>query len=415
MIKHRTIYPGIINHLKRKECTIITGARQTGKTTILKQLFGYLQNKGKKVWFITFEKEDILRKINENPENIFQFTTRPKNPLYEQQDEPFYFLIDEVQYADNPSNFLKLLYDVYNPNLKIIATGSSSFYLDEKFKDSLSGRKKIFTLRTLNFIEFLDFKGLSDLSNELEQIRKVSEYISLRYNEIMELLGEYLRFGGYPEVVLSENTEEKISILDEIKNSYIKRDIFESKVENEQKFYQLMFILASQTGNLLNKFELSKSLKIDIKTVEKYVYILQKCFHITLIKPFHGNIKKELIKMPKVFFNDLGLRNLLINNFADIHIRTDRGQLFENYIFIRLMELYREEDIKFWRTADQKEVDFVVNNIAGGSFAYEIKFGTGNLNKKKYSKFIQAYPEIPFKFITYEFEDDSDVIHAIKL
>lgn len=414
--KYRAIYSGILNHLKRKEFTIITGARQTGKTTILKQLFDYLQNEGKKVWFITFEKEDVLRRINKNPENIFQFTRRPQNPLYQQQDEPFYFLIDEVQYADNPSGFLKLLYDVYSPNLKVVATGSSSFYLDRKFKDSLSGRKKIFILHTMNFDEFLYFKGLPGLIGELKQIRDVSGYISLSFNEIMEMFGEYLVFGGYPQVVLTESAEEKISILDEIKNSYIKRDIFESKVENEQSFYRLMFILSSQTGNLLNKFELSKSLKMDIKTVEKYIYVLQKCFHITLIKPFHGNLKKELLKMPKVFFNDLGLRNLLINNFTEISTRPDRGQLLENYIFLRLMELYRDEDIKFWRTADQKEVDFIVSNISGTSSAYEIKFSGSNLKKKKYNKFIQSYPEIPLRFITYDlFEKDNDILPALKL
>ncbi len=416
MMKPRNIYPGILEHLKRKEFTIITGARQTGKTTILKQLYDHLKNKGKKVWFLTFEKIDVLQKINEDPENIFQFTARPENALEKIQNEPYYILIDEVQYAANPSNFLKLLFDIYSPNLKIIATGSSSFYIDNKFKDSLAGRKKIFTLRTLSFDEFLVFKDLQNLYDELIQIRKVPEYLSLRSNEIMELFDEYMKFGGYPAVVLSDKVEEKIEILDEIKNSYIKRDILESKVENEQKFYQLMFVLASQTGNLLNRFELSKSLKIDVKTVDKYIYVLQKCFHISLIKPFHGNLKKELLKMPKVFYNDLGLRNLLINNFTDISVRQDRGQLLENYVFIRLLEIYREDNIRFWRTADQKEVDFVVNDHFGNSLAYEVKFGSNNLKKNKYNKFLQSYPDIPFRFITYDIVgDDPGLKPVIKL
>ena len=105
MKKQRFIYADIVKHLKRKEFTIITGARQTGKTTILKQIFKYLQTEGEKVWLITFEKEEVLRGINKDPENIFQFTSRPKNPLFEQQDEPLYILVDEVQYASNPSNF----------------------------------------------------------------------------------------------------------------------------------------------------------------------------------------------------------------------------------------------------------------------------------------------------------------------
>ena len=251
----------------------------------MKMLFNYLTNQHKKVWFVTFENKALLQKINEHPENLFKFTERPKNPLYETQKETFYILIDEVQYAADPSHLLKYLYDVFNPHIKIIATCSSSFYLDSKFKDSLSGRKRIFTLRTLNFEELLQFKKQHHLLDELYKIRTMPEYISLNYKEIIEQFEEYLIFGGYPEVVLSENKNEKIELLGEIKNSYLRRDVFESKVENEEGFYQLMYLLALQTGNLLNKFELSKSLKI--------------------------------------------------------------------HVFIRLVELYGEEAIKFWRTADQ--------------------------------------------------------------
>ncbi|NOX47054.1 MAG: ATP-binding protein [Chlorobi bacterium] len=415
MDKQRFIYANIVKHLRRKEFTIVTGARQTGKTTILKQLFKHLKAEGKKVWLITFEKEEILRGINKDPENIFQFTSRPKNPLFELQDEPFYILVDEVQYASNPSNFLKYLYDTYQPHLKIIATGSSSFYLDTKFKDSLSGRKRIFTLPTLSFDEYLIFKERQYLFDELQQIRETPEYKSLQHIEIMQMFDDYILYGGYPEVVLAETRKDKLLLLEEIKNSYIKRDIFESKVENEQKFYQLLVVLASQTGNLLNKFELSKSLRIDVKTVDRYINVLQKCFHITIINPFHRNLKKELLKMPKVFLNDLGLRNLLINNFIDIHIRSDKGQLFENYVFLRLMQLYREDEIKFWRTADQKEVDFVVNTSTGTSLALEVKFSPDNLNRKKYNKFIQSYPDIPLSYVTYETNEIGNVSSVLKI
>lgn len=415
MTKYRNIYPEIVKHLKRKEFTIITGARQTGKTTILMQLFKHLQKEGKKVWFITFEREDILRKIDKNPENIFQFAHRPENPLFKKQTFPFYFLIDEVQYAANPSNFLKLLYDSYSPNLKIIATGSSSFYLDTKFKDSLAGRKRIFTLRTLAFDEFLTFKDLHHLHSELEQIRNNSGYISLHFNELISLFSEYLLFGGYPEVVLTTERSDKIVILNEIKTAYIKRDIFESKVENQQKFYQLMILLSLQDGNLVNKFELSKSLKINSKTLEKYLYILQKCFHINLLKPFHKNLKKELLKMPKVYFNDLGLRNILIDNFISIDNRSDKGQLLENYVYLRLVNVYGQEAIRFWRTADKHEVDFVVKSSIEKHLAYEVKFSSVHLKKKKYNKFMETYPQIPISFVSFDIENDPNSFPAIKL
>ena len=416
MIKERIIYPELVNHLKRKEFTIITGARQTGKTTLLKELFRHLEKQGKKVWYISFEKEDLLRMINENPENIFKVTRRPANPLFEDQSEPYYFLIDEIQYAANPSNFLKYLYDTYSPHLKIVATGSSSFYLDKKFKDSLAGRKRIFILRTLSFQEYLIFNDKARLLEELKQIIDTPDYQSLYFSEMKDLFEDYLKFGGYPEVVLADDRREKLLLLEEIKNAYIKRDILESKVGNETKFYQLMQVLAMQTGNLLNKYELSKSLKLDLKTLDKYILVLQKCFHISLIKPFHANLKKELLKMPKVYYNDLGLRNLLSGNFQDFPVRADKGQLLENYVFIRLLEKYTEEEIKFWRTADQKEVDFVIHPAFESSFALEVKFSAANLKKKKYQKFIHTYPEIPLKFILYNTEGkDEDVLDILKL
>jgi len=415
MYKQRLIYDSIADHLKKKQLTIITGARQTGKTTILNQLFKLLKSVNKNVWLVSFEKEEILRKINSDPENIFQFIQRPKNPLLQGIDEPFYLLVDEVQYAANPSNFLKYLYDTYQPNLKIIATGSSSFYIDKKFKDSLAGRKRLFTLKTLNFEEFLIFKDKAFLKDELKQIRSSEEYISLHYNELMQLFDEYLRYGGYPDVVLSDSISEKTNILEEIKSSYIKRDIFDSKVENETAFYKLMILLASQTGNLVNKYSLSKILGIDITTIEKYLYVLQKCFHISLIKPFYKNLKKEIIKMPKLYFNDLGLRNFLINNFSEVEIRIDKGQVLENYTFLRLSELYRNDDIKFWKTAGQNEVDFILTETFNKGKAYEVKFNAVNVKQSKYKMFTKAYPDFPLKYIGYTFSENPNALPAIKL
>lgn len=416
MFLHRTIITQIVKHLEKKAFTIINGARQTGKTTILKYLLKHIEDRGNKAWFISFEREDILREINKNPENIFRFAERPKNPMQEDQDEIFYLLIDEIQYAANPSNFLKYLYDTYSPNLKIISTGSSSFYLDQKFKDSLVGRKRIFTLRTLNFEEFLLFKNQQKLFDELELIRKIPDYISLQNIQLMEQFEEFITFGGYPEVVKTNNLEEKINILDDIKNSYIKRDVLESKIDNEQKFYLLMQVLSMQTGNLLNKHELSKSLRIDIKTVDKYLFVLQKCFHITLISPFYKNLKKELVKMPKIYFNDLGLRNLLCGNFNNSFSRIDKGNLLENYILTRLLEKHNFDEIKFWRTTDQNEVDFVVIPLLGSPFALEVKFSSVNLKGSKYNQFIKTYPEIPIKFVSFTNEGEADdIISSIKL
>ncbi|MBC8486172.1 MAG: ATP-binding protein [Bacteroidetes bacterium] len=411
----RIIFDDIIKHLPKKEFTIITGARQTGKTTILKQLFNTIKKQNKEVFYLTLEKEEVLQEINNNPENIFQYTGKIANPLYEDVSETIYLLLDEIQYADNPSNFLKYLYDTYSPNLKIIATGSSSFYIDKKFKDSLVGRKRLFHLKTLNFDEFLVFKDKIDLKHELEKTRERQEYKSVRYAEIMHYLSEYLTFGGYPNVVLAQSDEEKINVLEEIKNSYIKRDILDSKVENRQAFYNLLNILAGQTGNLLNKNMLSKSLRIDLSTVENYLYILQKNFHIELVKPFFRNIKKELIKMPKVYFNDIGLLNIFLNRFQVFVKREDKGSLLENYVYIRLREIYRQDDIKFWRTASGNEVDFVVSETFGKGKAFEVKYNANLLIKSKYKLFRNTYPDYPLKIIQFDFSTEPVITPVLKL
>ena len=415
MYKERAIFQDIENHIQHKEFTIITGARQTGKTTILKQLYTKLSKKKQDVWFINLEKQDILSKINESPENLFQFTSRPKNPLLESEHKPIYVLIDEIQYAKNPTNFLKYLYDTYSPNIKIIATGSSAFYIDKKFKDSLVGRKRIFNLRTINFDEFLIFKNSAGLIKELNIIRSRQEYLSTRHRELMQLFEEYITYGGYPAVVLSVNNKEKILMLKEIKNSYIKKDIHDSKVENPETLYKLMYILASQTGSLLNKNKLSKILNSHIKTIEKYIYVLQKSFHIDLLKPFYKNLSKEITKMPKTYFNDIGLRNILINNFSEIKLRTDKGELFENYVYIRLKELYEQDNIRFWRTTDKNEVDFIILEPNFKIKAYEVKYNPKSIKYSKYNKFNTIYKNAGLEFISYMQVEKQNTTHIFKI
>ena len=152
----------IIKHLDDKRYSILIGARQVGKTTVVKQVKDYLVSKNEKAFFITFENPEILKAINEHPEHIFKYAVHPSSL---NTKERLFLLIDEVQYAANPSNFLKYLYDTYEGKVKIIATGSSAFYINKDFKDSLAGRKKIFELYTLDFEEFLHFKA-GDLASD---------------------------------------------------------------------------------------------------------------------------------------------------------------------------------------------------------------------------------------------------------
>jgi predicted AAA+ superfamily ATPase len=360
------------------------------------------------------EDMQILSDINANPEHIFKYILRPDEPgIMEENNSPVMVFIDEIQYLDRPSNFLKFLYDKYLEKLKIVATGSSAFYIDSSFDDSLAGRKRIFNLKTLSFDEYLRFKDKDDMHRELGFIRQQPEYISNQRTEIMELFDEYLVFGGYPAVALENDPDEKIALLKDLKNSFLKSDIEEAGIINSEAFVKLFTILANQTGNLVNKNELSNTIKVDNKTIDHHIVVLQKCFHIGLVKPFFTNIRKELTKMPKVFLLDLGLRNSLIDRFSKFEYREDKGSIFENYVFNRLTELFENDQIRYWRTTDKKEIDFVVTADFATGQAFEAKIDARLKKSDGFFRFKELYPDFSTRLITYN--DHNSSTHILKL
>jgi uncharacterized protein len=405
-IKRKLFYT-VSDHLNDKEFSIITGARQTGKTTLLNQLAESLKQKQEEVYLLTLEDHTILSRLDQHPENLFEFVLRSN-------EKKQYVLIDEIQYLGDPSNFLKLLYDKYHPFLKIIATGSSAFYIDRKFKDSLAGRKQLFELYTLSLDEFLLFRtGTDILQEELKRIRTFNSYTSSMRRELDAYFGEYLTFGGYPGVVLADTPEKKGEKLKELLYAYLKRDISESNIQDQEKFYHLMLLLAQQTGSLVNVNELSKTLKLSVTAVENYLYILQKCFHIHLLRPFYRNLRKELIKMPKVHFQDLGLRNALINQFNPIHTRLDKGAVIENYAYIRLREIFDNEAIRYWRTTGGQEIDFITSNGPESGNGIEIKFDAESFNPLKYNNFREAYPGYSISCRAFQASQNIDSLIAL--
>ena len=386
----RNLYIHLLNHLDKKEFTVIVGARQTGKSTLMRQLEAHCKSKQIPTVFLNLENKNILHDLNKSPLNILTYLPAVTNRVT--------VFIDEVQYLQDPSNFLKLIYDEYSDKIKIVATGSSAFYLDSTFKDSLAGRKRIFYLRTCCFDEFLQMRGLDDLHEEIKRLQSNKEaksvYLDILHNE----WGNYMLYGGYPAVITEPDNKEKVARLAELRDSYVKRDILEAGIKNETAFYNLFRILAAQSGNLLNINDLSLSLRIKHDTVTNYLGVLQKCFHIVLLKPFYRNIKKEIIKMPKVFLTDTGMLNSLLNNFQPLTLRSDKGLIWETLCFKSLSEIYGNDEIFFWRTSDGNEVDFVLPNIEK-SFAVEVKFDKANIRTVKYKKFIETYLNIPLSFL----------------
>lgn len=405
----KIIFRDIIENARKyfdgDEILLFIGARQSGKTTILRAIQEELEQKGERTFFLNLEDPDYLRLINQSPKNllqIFTFDLKTKTTVF----------VDEIQYLNNPTNFLKYFYDEYRGKIRLIVSGSSAFYLDKKFKDSLVGRKYVFPVRTLSFREFLRFKGKSELLSVLPREFSSSNYliskkISLSAKEeIRNLFCEFLLYGGYPRVVLAP-LSDKLFILQEIVYSYIKKDVYDAGIKQDEIFYRLFKILASQTGNLVNMNELSNLLGVSRKAIENYLYVMQKSFHIILIRPWYQNIRKELSKMPKVYFYDLGLRNFLVNNFDSVLIRSDRGALLENAVVRQLAErsgIIIEDKIKFWRYKTGAEVDIIFEE----KMAFEVKFDVDFFNKSKYRIFFEKYPEIKFNLVSFTQKDSND-------
>jgi len=385
----RKLFEDLQVHLLKKEFSIITGARQTGKSTLLRQLETYCREMEIPVVFLNLENKTILAELNENPLNLLKFMPEPNTRTIA--------LVDEIQYLDDPSNFLKLLYDEHSQQIKVVGTGSSAFYIDNQFKDSLAGRKKIFQLYTCSFDEYLELSGKSDLREEKDYLLKNGDFKSTLTDYLRVEWESYMIYGGYPAIVTEPDKQEKINRLKDIRDSFVKRDILESGVVNETAFYNLFRILAGQTGNMVNVNELSSTLRIKNETVDNFLTIMQKCFHIALVKPFFRNLRKELVKMPKVFMLDTGLRNCLLNNFQPLAVRTDKGELWENTVFRILADKMDTDAIQYWRTSAGNEVDFVLSENEKLK-AIEVKYDNNQVNLNKYKLFTENYPDIPLQF-----------------
>ncbi|OIP75805.1 MAG: hypothetical protein AUK06_01185 [Parcubacteria group bacterium CG2_30_36_18] len=377
---------------------LFVGSRQAGKTTILKQLQAILEKETRNIYFLNLEELEYLELLNQSPKNIFKIFSLDLN-------QKNYLFIDEMQYLKNPSNFLKYLYDEYQGKIKLLVSGSSAFYLDKKFKDSLAGRKKVFYVFTLSFKEFLRFK------NEDALAQKNFQTLSLKEREKYSFYyQEYIIYGGYPRVVLAP-LQEKEDLLREIAFSYIKKDIYEANIRQEEMFYKLFKILASQIGNLVNSSELAALLGISKTAIDNYLYVMQKSFHLCLLRPFFKNVRKELSKMPKVYFYDLGLRNFFVRNFNSFAVREDKGPLLENAVFRQLREKYDEESLKFWRTIQKNEIDF----IADEKKAFEVKIKPKEFKEKKYQLFLENYPDIELSIVSIDIDKKEKKIRKHKI
>ena len=386
-LKKRKLFSKIINFIEDEEIIVIHGSRQVGKTSLLRYIINnYLKIEHCKSNIFYFDLEDfqLLDLCNNSVEDVVAYL-KAKGAVF---DKKVYLFIDEIQYLSNPSSFLKLFYDRYKEKIKLVVSGSSSFMIRKKFKDSLAGRIVDFELFTLDFEEFLTFKNLK---YDLAECKA-----NLLHAELTRYYEEFIIFGGYPSIVLEDITEKKEVKLKQIINTYIKKDIRDlAEIREIDKFNNLIKILASQTGNLLNILELSNTIGLSKQTVREYIFLLENTYIIRRISPFYKNIRSELTKMPKIFFEDTGMANILINKTFSLNVS---GNLLENSIYSQLRKNLTLDDIYFWRTNKKQEIDFIIDYVNKNKkrliMALEVKKMFLSKHITCFNYFNKAYPEV---------------------
>lgn len=383
---YRSVVKEIRKHISSGDIVILLGARQVGKTSIMKLLIeGYKKvTPSNSIFYFDLEKEDELEILG-NYRSLINYLKLQGADLKATN----YLFIDEFHYLNTPAKLLKVLHDSY-PKLKIIATGSSSLEISFKLKESLAGRKRIFTIYPLNFSEYLHFKNSPLLEVLYRADRKGINLIQPFLNEILNEWEEFLSFGGYPKVVLTKGKEEKIKELEEIYNSYVQKDIKAFlRLENVISYNKLLKLLAAQVGSLTNVHQLEPSIGIARQTLERYIFVLENTYITKLVQPFFTNKQKEIVKMAKTFFYDTGLRNYALKDFRELDLRPDKGNLAENGVFSEIIKSVSIlQDLHFWRTQAKTEVDFI---ITGDKKIIPIEVKYQNLNKPKISTSLKAF------------------------
>ena len=351
---------------------IITGARQTGKTTLVLELISHYG----------FINKDIKIFNCDNPTDREMLSAKDVEFLKKLIGRTRLIFIDEGQKVENLGQTLKLLIDHYKDSNQIIVTGSSGINLLYSTQEALTGRKIVYDLYPMSLGELFPDKNRLKILKELEIL---------------------LIYGSYPEVITSETLDDKRELLQELCSSYLYKDIFEfQQVKNSSILNNLLKALALQTGNEVSYNELSGLIGIDKKTVERYIDLLEKNFVIFRLPPYTKNKRREISKLRKIYFYDLGIRNTIINNFNFLDSRNDVGALWENFLIVERLKYCSYQRIfsnqYFWRTYDGSEVDFVEDRD-GRLFGFEFKWGEKFRQPNAPVKWLE-YPQSSYQVVT---------------
>jgi uncharacterized protein len=378
----RLILTEIVKYLYTDDIVVIHGARQVGKTSILMVLQNNLQHNGYPTLYLDLEDSRIVNLLDKGVDEFLRYLAEQGFDLQEfnQTEKKLFIMIDEIQYMQNPSSFMKLIAD-HHRYLKLIVSGSSSFEMKSKFKDSLVGRTVNFEIYPLSFQEFLIFKGIS--------FKPADQYTDKKVAELRSQYMEFALYGGYPKIVLTPDVSMKEKYLQQIIDTYIRNDIRDlADIKDINKFNRLLEILASQSGNLLNLAELSNTCSLSIDTVGRYLFLLEQTYIIHLVHPFSKNLRSELFKTPKVFFYDTGLMQMLWLKRLQKELL---GSVVETNLFSELIKKFGIDQVYYWRTKDKKEIDFIVK-LAGNLLPFEVKLQFPRTMPSELKYFLSNYP-----------------------
>jgi len=377
----RELEKKIEKYLSRKEILAVLGARQCGKTTMINAILEKQEGQGKKINKISFENQIVLNLFETDLENFIEKHIKGFDILF----------IDEVQYSKKSGKNLKYIYDSFD--IKIILTGSSAIDISLNSIKYLVGRIFLFYLYPFSFSEFLKAKD-----EKIFNIYSKGKYGTEILNELNKYLDEFIVFGGYPEVVLAKDKEDKRKILQDIFSALLLREVKDlAGLSENQKLVSFFKSLSLQTGNLVDYTELSKITGLDINQIKKIFKVLEESFICKRLAPFSRNKRTELYKNPKIYFLDNGLRNASLDSFSFV----DFGQLYENFIFSELVK--KDKKIFFWRTKSKAEVDFVLEeNLDLSPIEIKSKLVDTSLTRS-YSSFLEKYSPKEGFFLSRDF------------
>lgn len=360
----RILQKSLEDQLFKGKTILLTGARQTGKTHLVK----IIVNKYEGAYYNCEIQE--VKDLLESTSIVSLSRLVPKSKLV---------VFDEAQDINDIGKKLKILHDEI-VGLQIIATGSSSFDLLNKASEPLTGRSREHLLYPLSMQEVIEDSGIVQAKGKISEL---------------------LVYGAYPEVYHLESIDDKKEALNNISSNYLYKDTLRYEdIKKPLVFKKLLTILALQVGSEVSLNKLSNEVNVSIQTVEKYLDILEKNFIVFSLMSFSRNISKEISKSRKYYFYDLGIRNSIINNYNQLSIRQDVGQLWENFCILerkKFNEYSRiNKNLYFWRTYDQQEID-LIEEYGGNLSTFEFKY---NADKAKFPKiFAETYQGSTLKLI----------------